>query len=135
MFVQKQSYKETAQIRVGKPLSEKVLIQMLVKQLPHRQAAKNTVNLSKRKKSVLICYLEMYREDAVQNSVKLSLSKDPCLNACQKQSVQNASQNVCKTSLSKNCIGMLVIRVPEKIVVKNTARTSTAKKNRIEMLL
>ena len=42
--VKDQSYKEAAQITVGKALSQKALILMIAKQLPNKLAAKNTVN-------------------------------------------------------------------------------------------
>ena len=43
------SYKEAAKTTVGKTLSEKELISILVKQRPNKQAAKSNVNDSKQK--------------------------------------------------------------------------------------
>ena len=54
---------------------------MLVKQLPYKQAAKNTVTDSEQQKSVSMCSLKKYCEKAVQNTVKLLLLKKPCQNA------------------------------------------------------
>ena len=75
-----------------------------------------------------MCSLEKYREMLFQTPLNCRYQKIHVKTVVKKNRRKTLPETLVNLRYQKNCIEMLVLLVPDKIVVQNFARTSTPKK-------